>query len=43
MKYYNIRITGRNLFEQLEKKYLRTYDNIRKITTSKRNCYATDC
>ena len=33
IKDYNIRINRRNLFDQLEKKYLRKYDNIQKIAT----------
>ena len=34
-------IDGQNFFEQLAKNYIRTYDNIQKITTGQRNDYAT--
>ena len=35
-------IDGQNFCDQPVKNYLRTYDDIRKITTGKRHDYTTD-
>ena len=34
-------IDGQNVFDQPVKNYMRTYDNIQKITTGQRNNYIT--
>ena len=36
-------INGKNIFDQPVKNNLRTYDNIRKITTGQRDDYTTSC
>ena len=33
IKGYNVMIERRDFFDQLEKSYLRTYDNIQKVAT----------
>ena len=43
IKYYNVVIDGINFFDQPIKKYLKTYDNIRKIATSQGDDYITCC
>ena len=43
MKEYNFRINGQNLFNQPVKNYLRTFDNIWKITTGQGDDYTTGC
>ena len=42
IKYYNILIDGKNLFDQPIKNDLKTYDNIRKILTGQGNEYMTE-
>ena len=36
-------IDGQNCFDQLVKKYLKTYDNVPKITTGQEDDYTTGC
>ena len=36
-------IDGKNVFDQLVKSDIRTYDNIRKIATGQGDNYTTDC
>ena len=36
-------IDGQNVFDQLIRKKIRTYDNIRKIATDQGHDYATGC
>ena len=43
IKDYNVMIDGRNLFNQPIKNDLKTYDNIRKITTGQGNYYTIGC
>ena len=43
IKDYNVMIHRRNLFNQPIKNGLKTYDNIRKITTGQRDDYTTEC
>ena len=43
IKDYNVVIDGRNLFDQLIKNDLKTYDNIRKIATGEGDDYTTGC
>ena len=43
IKDYNVVIDGRNLFDQLIKNNLKTYDNIRKIATGEGDDYTTGC
>ena len=43
IKDYNVMIDGRNFFDQLIKKDLKTYDNIRNIATGQGNDYMTGC
>ena len=43
IKYYNVVIDGRNLFNQPIKNDLKTYDNIRKIATGQGDDYITWC
>ena len=40
---YNVMIDGQNFFDQPVKNSLRTYANIRKITTEQVDHYATNC
>ena len=42
IKYYNILIDGKKLFDQPIKNDLKTYDNIRKILTGQGNEYMTE-
>ena len=42
VKDYNFMIDGRNSFDQPIKNYLKTYDNIRKIATSKGDDYIAE-
>ena len=42
-KDYNVMINGKNVFDQRTKIDMRTYDNIRKTTTSQRDDYTTGC
>ena len=41
-KDYNVRINEKNLFDQLAKNDLKTYENIKKISTGQEDDYATD-
>ena len=43
VKDYNVTIDGKNLFDQPVKSYIRTYENIRKITTGQGDDYTTGC
>ena len=43
VKDYNVRINGRDLFDQSVKNDLRTYDNILKITIGQGDDYTTVC
>ena len=43
IKNYNVVIDGRNLFDQLVKKFFITYANIRKIATGQGDNYTTAC
>ena len=43
IKEYNFRINGQNLFNQPVKNYLRTFDNIWKITTGQGDDCTTSC
>ena len=43
MKDYNVIIDGQNCFDQSVKKYLKTYDNVPKITTGQEDDYTTGC
>ena len=43
IKDYNVRIDGKNFFDQPVKNNQRTYDNIRKIVTGQGDDYATVC
>ena len=43
IKDYNVMIDGKNIFDQLVKNNIRTYDNIRKISTGQRDDYTTGC
>ena len=36
-------IDGKNVFDKPTNSDFRTYENIRKIPTGKRDCYATGC
>ena len=40
---YNVMIDGRNLFDQSVKNDIKTYENIRKITTGQGDDYTTGC
>ena len=42
-KGYNVMIERRKFFDQLEKSYLRTYDNIQKVATVEGDDYTTCC
>ena len=42
-KDYNVRINGKNLFDQPINSNLKTYDNIRKIATGQGDDYTTGC
>ena len=39
----NVMIDGKNFFDQPIKSYIKTYDNVRKITTGQGDDYTTDC
>ena len=43
IKYYNVMIDGKNLFDQQVKNNSVTYENIRKIVTGQRDDYTTGC
>ena len=43
IKDYNVMIDGRNIFDQPKKNDLKTYNNIRKITTCQGDDYTTGC
>ena len=43
MKDYNVMIDGQNCFDEPVKKYLKTYDNVPKITTGQEDDYTTGC
>ena len=43
IKDYSIMIDGKNLFDQPIKNNLKTYENIRKITTGQGDDYTTGC
>ena len=43
IKDYNVMIDGQNIFDQTVKNNLRTYNNIRKITTDQEVDYTTGC
>ena len=43
IKYHNLIADGRNFFDQPIKNYLKTYDNVRKITTGQGDDYITVC
>ena len=43
IKDYNVRIDGKNFFDQPINSELKTYENIRKIATGKGNNYTTSC
>ena len=43
IKGYNVMIERRNFFDQLEKSYLRTYDNIQKVPIVEGDDYTTCC
>ena len=43
IKDYNVMIDERNIFDQPIKNYLKTYDNIRKISTGQGDDYTTGC
>ena len=43
IKDYNVMIDGKNFFDQPVKNDNVTYENIRKIATSQRDDYTTDC
>ena len=43
IKEYNVMVDGRNLFDQLIKNYLKTYDHIRKNATGQGDDYTTGC
>ena len=40
---YNVVVDGKYFFDQPVKSYVRTYDNIQKITTVQGDYYKTDC
>ena len=42
-KDYNVLINKRNFFDQPVKNDLRTYDNVKKITSAQRDNYTTGC
>ena len=42
-KDYNVMIDGKNVFDQLVKNNIWTYDNIRKISTGQGDDYTTGC
>lgn len=43
MKYQNLMINGKSIFDQPVKNYLRAYDNNQKTTTGQRDNYSTGC
>ena len=43
MKDYNFMTDGKNFFDQPVKKYIKIYDNIRKIVTVQGDDYASSC
>ena len=43
MKDYNVMIDGRNFFDQPIKNYLKTSDNIRKISTGRGDDFTVGC
>ena len=43
IKYYNVKIDGKNFFDQLINNMIKTYENIRKITIGQGDDYATGC
>ena len=43
VKDYNIMIDGKNVFDQPIKSYIKTYENIRKITNGQGDDYPTGC
>ena len=43
IKSYNVMIDGQNLFDQIIRNDLMTYDNIRKIATGQGDDYTTGC
>ena len=43
IKNYNVKIDGKNLFDQLVKSDMKTYDNIQKITTGQGDDYTAGC
>ena len=43
IKDYNFMIDGQNVFDKLVKNNIRTYDNIRKISTGQGDDYTTGC
>ena len=38
---YNVMVNGRNFFDQLIEKHIKTYENVRKITTGHGDGYTT--
>ena len=43
IKNYNIKIDGKNFFDQPVRNNLETYDNIRKVESGQRDDYTTGC
>ena len=43
VEYYNVMIDGRNFFDQPIENDIKTYENIRKITTGQEDDYTTGC
>ena len=43
VKGYIVMIDGKNIFDQPVKSYIKTFENIRKITTAPRDDYTTGC
>ena len=43
VKNYNVLIDGKNLFDQPIKSYIKTYENIRKVTAGQGDDYTTGC
>ena len=43
IRYYNVKIEGRNIFDQPMNNNIKTYENIRKIVTGQGDDYTTGC
>ena len=43
IKDYNVKIDGKNFFDQPINNCIKTYENIRKITTGQEDDYTTGC